>query len=410
MKQDALEAGALFVARTLKSAGFEAYYAGGVVRDMLLGVPAKDYDIVSDATPEQVLSLFKKTVEVGIQFGVVRVLYQKGLEYEVATYREDGAYSDGRRPDEVVYSRSKEADVSRRDFTINALLMDPETREILDFVGGRADIEKKVVRAVGDPQKRFVEDRLRMLRALRFAVRFGFKIESDTWSALCSQSSEIGVVSKERILQELNGLWLSPRPHLGLEFLRDSGLLGPLFPWAGDIDFDWLTLALSRIPDVSQSLAEAQRLNLAWGLFFVCLQQKKTVLRECQRMKMSRAMSRGIVSLIEQFPVLARPKAFPVAERMRVIVAEDADVLEAFQLAGFGPESDTADVFGPLRRELLEHPLPELPLLGGDDLKSLGLTPSVEFKRMLRHVEDAVLERRISTRDEALELVKKNLG
>src|SRR5262249_5445077 len=160
---EALIEGAREVAKTLRERGFEAYFAGGCVRDLLLGRPPKDVDLVTDALPGEVSAIFKRTVQVGAAFGVVRVLAGPQHEYEIATYRTETEYSDGRRPDRVAYSKSKEEDVHRRDFTINALLMDPVSGEVLDFVGGREDLGKKLIRAVGDPERRFHEDRLRML-------------------------------------------------------------------------------------------------------------------------------------------------------------------------------------------------------------------------------------------------------
>ena len=216
--------GALTVARTLRAAGFEAYYAGGCVRDKQLGIMPKDYDIVTDALPAQVGGLFKRSVMVGAAFGVVKVIIGRGLEYEIATYRHDGEYLDGRRPDRVTYSSDKDEDVHRRDFTINALLMDPETSEVIDLVDGLADLEAKLIRTVGDPEQRFAEDRLRMLRAVRFAARYDFAIHGDTADAIRLHASEIGDVSVERIVHEVHGIWDSKHPDLGAALLHSTGL------------------------------------------------------------------------------------------------------------------------------------------------------------------------------------------
>ncbi|MEE2901160.1 MAG: CCA tRNA nucleotidyltransferase, partial [Myxococcota bacterium] len=180
-----LQQGAVEVAKILNDAGYEVFYAGGSVRDLLLGLEPKDFDLVTSAKPEEIDALFRRTVLVGANFGVVRVLWSKRREYEVATYRREGKYTDGRRPDEVIYSDSKEEDVQRRDFTINALLMDPFTQEIFDFVSGEDDLSKRRIRAVGHAETRFQEDRLRLLRAIRFAARFNFEIENETYESIC---------------------------------------------------------------------------------------------------------------------------------------------------------------------------------------------------------------------------------
>ena len=224
MTEALLRAGAKTLARTLRDAGHEAYFAGGCVRDVLLGKSPKDFDIATDATPEEVQKIFRRTVAVGAAFGVIRVRIGHGQEYEVATYRTDGEYTDGRRPDVVRYSKSKEEDVARRDFTINALLMDPFTDEILDFVGGQADLARRMIRAVGDPERRFFEDKLRMLRAVRFASRFDFEIDSATRAAIQKHASSIVLVSAERIVTELSALWNGADPGLGMRLLAELEL------------------------------------------------------------------------------------------------------------------------------------------------------------------------------------------
>src|SRR6478752_3495343 len=204
----AMEQTARDLVRKLRAAGHVAYYAGGCVRDLLSGTPPKDVDIATDARPEVVQKLFPRTYAVGAHFGVIVVL-ENGFQFEVATFRSDGAYLDGRRPVEVHFA-SAEEDAARRDFTINGMFFDPEKNEVIDFVGGRADLERKLIRAIGDPAQRFAEDRLRMLRAIRFATALGFEIDPATWDAIVENADAITQISAERIREELVKIFLSP--------------------------------------------------------------------------------------------------------------------------------------------------------------------------------------------------------
>ncbi len=222
------ESTASSIVRRLRDAGHAAYYAGGCVRDMLRGVEPKDYDIATSARPEEVQRLFPRTVAVGAHFGVICVL-DEGLQFEVATFRSDGAYIDGRHPEAVTFS-SPQADAERRDFTINGMFYDPIASEVIDFVGGRADLERRLLRAIGDAPSRFREDRLRMLRAVRFATALEFDIDPATWEALQKQAAEIHSVSAERIREELVRIFLSPNRVRGLDLLDQSGLLAQTIP------------------------------------------------------------------------------------------------------------------------------------------------------------------------------------
>ncbi|HRE91442.1 MAG TPA: CCA tRNA nucleotidyltransferase, partial [Myxococcota bacterium] len=230
-----LRRGAIEVLTTLREAGHEAYFAGGCVRDEALGVEPKDWDIATSARPEAVMALFPRCVPVGISFGVVRVLHA-GFEYEVATFRADGDYDDHRRPSSVRWASARE-DVLRRDFTINGLLGDPfapANERIVDFVGGLADLKLGLIRAIGDAAARFGEDYLRMIRAVRFAARFGFVIHPDTMAAIVAMSSRVVDVSAERIGQELDRLLSEGGQPVGLTLLAKSGLLPHLLPELGD--------------------------------------------------------------------------------------------------------------------------------------------------------------------------------
>src|SRR5213594_3457179 len=216
------------IAQRLRAADHIAYFAGGCVRDMVRGLAAKDFDIATDATPDIVQKIFSHTYAVGAHFGVV-VVVENGFNVEVATFRSDGAYLDHRHPVDVRFS-SPEEDANRRDFTINGMFFDPEKNEVIDFVGGRADLEAKLVRAIGEPAQRFAEDRLRMLRAARFATVLDFKIDNQTWDALVAGSPTILEISAERIRDELVRIFVSPNRLVGWDLLNESGLLRTILP------------------------------------------------------------------------------------------------------------------------------------------------------------------------------------
>ncbi len=216
------------IAQRLRAAAHIAYFAGGCVRDMVRGLAAKDFDVATDATPEVVQKIFSHTYAVGAHFGVV-VVVENGFNFEVATFRSDGAYLDHRHPVDVRFS-SPEEDAKRRDFTINGMFFDPEKNEVIDFVGGRADLEAKLVRAIGDPAARFAEDRLRMLRAVRFATVLDYKIDNRTWDALVANAASINEISAERIREELVRIFLSANRVRGWDLLDESGLLRTILP------------------------------------------------------------------------------------------------------------------------------------------------------------------------------------
>src|SRR6202166_194254 len=217
------------ICATLRDHGHQGYLVGGCVRDLLLGREPSDYDVATDARPERVQELFPRSLAVGAKFGVILVV-EKGAQVEVATFRSDIGYSDGRHPDHVVYADSPQEDVRRRDFTINGLLMDPATLQVLDYVGGRADLRASIVRAIGEPRLRFAEDKLRMMRAVRFAARFAFRIEPETMAAAQSLAAQITQVSPERIREELTKLLTEGAARRGFELLDETGLLAVVLP------------------------------------------------------------------------------------------------------------------------------------------------------------------------------------
>src|SRR5256886_1536036 len=228
VKSSPMEEVAREVAARLRESGHIAYFAGGCVRDMVRRLTPKDFDIATDATPETVENLFPRTYAVGAHFGVIIVL-ENGFQFEVATFRSDEAYVDGRHPSAVHFS-SPEEDAKRRDFTINGIFYDPVAEKVIDFVGGRADIAARMVRAIGEPAQRFADDRLRMLRAVRFATVLDYKIDNQTWAALVANAVSINEISAERIREELVRIFLSPNRMRGWDLLDSSGLMRAILP------------------------------------------------------------------------------------------------------------------------------------------------------------------------------------
>ncbi len=396
-----LREGANEVAAKLRSAGYEAYFAGGCVRDRLLGLSPKDYDVVSNATPEQIMKVFRRTIPVGAAFGVVRVWLGKGFEYEVATYRTDGDYSDGRRPDRVEYSTSKEEDVTRRDFTINALLMDPQTDRIIDVVGGQQDLEAKRIRAVGDPAKRVAEDRLRMLRAVRFAARLGFEIEPTTYAAIMAHAPEIVEVSVERIVIELDGIFGSARPAHGLGLLVQTDLLRHVLPFERP-PIDEMKAAFERLPEAHED--KEARAQIAWALLLRGL-PKDALEQQLRQLKLSKEQMRTLTTLVRATEVISAPERAREADVVRLLVDPQAALIAAYQAVLLGEHPAVAQL-QEARAALQERPLPALPLVTGADLKALGLSPGPRFKEILAAVEIEVFERRLQDSEAALSWVR----
>ncbi len=392
-----LREGAEAVAARIREAGYEAYFAGGCVRDLSLGKIPKDYDIATNALPKVVLKLFKRTVEVGAAFGVVRVTKGKGLHYEVATYRNDGEYSDGRRPDQVQYSTDKQEDVLRRDFTINALLMDPATEEVLDYVGGRADLTAGLIRAVGTAEQRFAEDRLRMLRAIRFAARFGFQIETSTFSAMRAHADAIKDVSVERIIIEIKGMILAQEPGLAFSLLKDSGLFAALFPWVEPASMDSLQYFFKGLAELELG-AEAKQ-HLAFAAIFGGLDDQLAE-EKMRAFKLSREEMRVVLELLKARPVLCSPELRGLS-RLRLAAGKKLVLMRNYQRL-LQPEAQEVAHFEGLVRAFAEQPLPSRPILNGQDLKNHGFKPGPKFKELLQEADDLVLQRKLSTREEAL--------
>jgi poly(A) polymerase len=430
----------------LRAAGHAAYFAGGCVRDLLLGREPSDFDVATSATPEQVLAMFPRTFAVGAQFGVVLVAdaYDSAeILTEVATFRSDGAYSDGRRPDSVRYTDSAEQDVVRRDFTINGMLLDPERLRIsnslsdavLDFVGGREDLQNGIIRAIGDPERRFAEDKLRMLRAIRFAARFGFAIEDNTLRAIREAAPEIEQVSRERVREELTRMLTEGAARQAFELLESTGLLAEVLPEVarmrgveqppqyhpeGDVWIHTLML-LEQLPSGCSA-------TLAWGALLHDVGKPATFRRApdrirfdghvevgvrmteeiCRRLRMSNSDTEQILALV------ANHMRFGDVEKMRASTLKRFFRLNQFDEHLALHRMDCMASHGNLSlyqfaRQHYEAAEPEqirpMPLITGDDLIALGYRPGPEFRLMLNLVEDGQLEGTLHSREEALALI-----
>lgn len=431
-----LEAMARSIVETLQGEGHRAYYAGGCVRDRLMGTPPEDYDIATSARPEEVQSIFARTVPVGARFGVVVVLLEE-VPFEVATFRAEGRYLDGRRPEWVRFA-DEEADVLRRDFTVNGMLYDPVAGTLLDRVGGQEDIEGKVIRTIGDPTERFEEDRLRLLRAVRFAARLGFRIDEVTEEAIRRMAGEITSVSWERIRDEVLKILTGPAPRRGFEMLQALGLLRPILPEVaamggvpqppgfhpeGDVLHHTLLL-LENLPSRSMVTAlggllhdigkpptysETDRIRFNRHEI-VGARMADDV---CRRLRLSRREREEVVDLVARHMKFAFVKEMRESTLKRFLRKENfADHLalhKADCLASHGV-LDNAEFCEQKIQEFdasdREEALRPRPLVNGHDLIRWGFSPGPRFKEILTAVEDAQLEGRIRTKADAERYVR----
>jgi poly(A) polymerase len=433
-----MKAHAISVVRTLRDAGFPAYLVGGCVRDVVLGREPADYDVTTRATPEEVMRLFPETYAVGAQFGVVLVPSpDHSFTVEVATFRSDGDYSDGRRPDSVRYSQDVREDVERRDFTINGLLFDPLTDEVLDYVGGRRDIEARLVRTIGDPELRFTEDKLRLLRAVRFAARLDYEIETATYAAIRKLASQIHQVSRERVADELNKMLTEGRARRAFELLDATGLLPEVLPEIsamkgvaqppqyhpeGDV-WQHTLLLLENLP---QPCSRTQ----AWGALLHDVGKPPTfriapdrirfdghvevgvkmAAEICRRLRFSNADTDQILALIQQhmrFGDLQRMKESTLKKFLRLPQIEEH--IQQHRLDCVASHGDLS-LYNFAREKLAATP-PEImrpaPLVTGVDLIELGYAPGPRFKEILVAVEDAQLEAHLQSHEQALAWVRQ---
>jgi len=385
---------AVSIARRLIGAGHIAFFAGGCVRDRLMGRPPKDYDIATDARPEDVHRLFRRAQSVGESFGVVLVR-RLGHTIEVATFRTDGEYSDSRHPDEVVFSDA-EHDARRRDFTINGLFENPLTGEIIDHVGGQADIHAGLIRAIGDPEKRLREDHLRTLRAVRFAARFGFAIEAATAEAITAAAGELRGISRERIGQEVRWMLTDPNRAVAAWEMQYLGLDEVV------LEEPHTSAAPKRVGQLPDHAAYPTVLA-AWQLDRQGGQGcdlAATGRRWTAALMLSNVEQRAMRRCVEIHAVLK--ESWPhlgVAGRKRLAALPD------FNAALLILKTEDRQAFADVSRQvarLAETALAPPPLITGDDLIGEGYPPGPEFKRVLERVYDAQLEGEVTTRDQAL--------
>lgn len=389
----------LKVVRTLRADHFEALLAGGCVRDKLLGKVPKDYDVATNAVPDEVRKLFPRTLTIGAKFGVIVVL-TGGRQIEVATFRSDTSYKDGRRPEKVVFTDAKH-DAERRDFTINGMFYDPVSEKIIDYVGGKKDLQKKTIRAIGNPSERFAEDHLRMLRAIRFAARLDFKINRATWQAICEHAAKIQKISAERIAAEFEQILTDPNRTRGLQLASDSGLLQFIFP---QISAEQLTAGMSVINQLPNRCSFALALS---ALLIDCTTKQADDV--CRRLKNSNHVRQQVKwllghrgKILDAVPLtkgqlklwLAKPLLEPLLQLNR-------SYLKATR------QSDTK--LRRLRRQINElgsEIIAPPRLLNGHDLIRLGAAPGPMVGRLAEELYLAQLENEVKTAEEADTWVK----
>ena len=433
---------AISIVRSLQEAGYRAYLVGGCVRDMLLGREPADYDVATDATPDQVMRIFPETYAVGAKFGVVLVPASstnanENEVVEVATFRSDIGYSDGRHPDQVRYSKDPQEDVERRDFTINGLLLNPINQEVLDFVGGRKDLKSRIIRAIGEPERRFAEDKLRMLRAVRFAARFVYTIEPVTFAAIQKLASQIHQVSRERVRDELTKMLTEGHARNAFLLLDQTGLLRevlpeisamkgveqpPQFHPEGDV-FVHTLLLLDKLPQPCPP-------TLAWGALLHDVGKPATfriapdrirfdghvdvgvkMAEEiCRRLRFSNDDANQILALVGnhmRFAQAQQMKESTLKKFMRMPRFEEH--LELHRMDCQASHGDLTS-FNFVREKMAATPVEVMrpaPLITGDDLIDAGYSPGPQFKEILAAIEDGQLEGRLRDRNAAMEFVRQ---
>jgi poly(A) polymerase len=428
---------AIAIVKRLRAEGYESFCAGGCVRDMLLGKIPQDYDITTNAKPDEVAKIFPQTIPVGAQFGVVLVLVE-GQPFEVATFRHDGPYLDGRRPEHVRYGSLQE-DILRRDFTINGMVYDPIENRVIDRVNGQRDLESKLIRAIGDPRERFAEDRLRMIRAVRFAASLGFEIESDTFAAICDLSPTIREISWERIGVEMTRILTEGGARRGLELMDQTGLLRVLLPEIdalkgveqspeyhpeGDV-FTHTLLALGQLHAPSETLAYGCLLHDVAKA--VCRQRDGERLTFYGHTEKGAAMAEAILKRLKRSRWTRERVAYLVrnhlrhtqARNMRLstlkrFLGEDGidELLELTRIDALSANGDL-QYYEFCKQKLAELNQEEIhpePLLRGRDLIAMGFSPGPSFHDILGRVEEAQLGGELSSREQALAWVEKHYG
>ena len=425
--------------RQLQAAGYEAFWVGGCVRDFLLGRNPEDYDIATSASPPQIEALFERTIPVGRKFGVI-VVVRNGHEFQIATFRAEADYADGRHPETVSFGDAK-ADASRRDFTINGLFYDPVVDRLHDWVGGEADLRRKLVRTIGNPAERFAEDHLRLLRTVRFAAQLGFEIEPETFSAVRALAPKIQLISAERVRDELWKLFRPPHAARGLQLLQDSGLLMEVLPEIaatkgcdqtpdyhpeGDV-FNHLLVMLAQLP------ADAHEL-LPWAALLHDVAKPVTATRNpetgrvhfynherigedmsvriLERLRFPRKQIEEIANAVRYHMQFKDVPLMRKATLRRMLLRPTFPLeLELHRLDCLGSHGQL-DIYERMiaeARSLDEKPSLKPPLLNGDDLLNLGMKPGPDIGAVLQELRDKQLQEEIATPAEAREWVKSRL-
>lgn len=382
---------AFAIVQKLKAAGFEALFAGGCIRDHLLGIAPTDYDVATSATPDTVEKIFEKTIPVGKQFGVILVIL-KGIQFEVATFRTEGGYQDGRRPGFVNFSNAEE-DARRRDFTVNGLFYDPLAHRVLDFVNGQADLERKQICCIGNPAERFEEDKLRLLRAVRFAVKLNFSIDPVTESEIKKRADQILDVSLERVRDEIAKIITSPNARVGLELLAKFGLWKAVWP---ALDHDEILFSRFTGPCPDIALANAM---MFWR------SDRDKVLEMMRRLRFSNSIIDQTLHILKLVDKLAT--FFTLRPGEQKIVAADARFFDAKLVYSKEPAgAKSIDKINEITKPWKDQEL-EKPFLTGEDLKSIGIQEGPWVGKILTEAYLLQLEESIQTREQALAWAEK---
>ena len=425
------------IVERLRASGHKAFFVGGCVRDTVMKIPPQEYDITTSASPEQIMAIFPRNVPVGANFGVVLVV-EGEHKFEVATFRKDENYTDGRHPDRVIYSHDEGEDVTRRDFTINGMLYDPTSEEVIDYVGGMEDLKRQIIRTIGDPFDRFNEDKLRMIRAVRFGARFGYQLEKDTVQAIKTLAPLIPQVSAERIRDELVKITSQKNPGLGLRLLRETGLLFHILPEVdemygvpqppefhpeGDV-FTHTCLVLDRLleitdGDLSPELAigallhdvgKPPTLTVSDRIRFnghdrVGAEMAKKI---CKRLKFSNKQIETITALVMEHLRFKDVRQMRESTLKRFLAMPDFEEHLILHLADCLASHGSTEAYDFVKKKLEEFEQEEIkpkPILSGYDLMEMGYRPGPIFSEILDALEEAQLEGMVKEKEEAKRFV-----
>ncbi len=435
---------AVEIVRTLQSKGYQAYWAGGCVRDMLLGIKPKDFDIVTSAKPEEIEAIFDHTIPVGKKFGVILAIID-GHHFEIATFRSDSASSDGRRPDAVIFS-SAEEDAQRRDFTINAIFYDPIADKIYDYVDGQKDLKEKLIRCIGEPEKRIAEDYLRLLRAIRMKNTLQFQYHPDTYQAVKRSAAQVTNISAERITDELNKMILSPHPRTAFEEMEDTGVLQILMPemvamkgvaqpyqyhHEGDV-WEHAMRSIEALRN-TEHFTQIPSLEVHWAVVFHDIGKPETfkvaedrirfdhhashsarIARAImQHLKFPRRMTDHVAWLTEHHMMMVQLIDMPQHKRLHwfhhPLFLELMDVFYADAAGTLPANQDLYEkILALYRSDLADMPHPPEPLLNGNEIMELtGLTPGPRLGELIVQLHEEQLAKKIMTKDQAIDHLRK---